>query len=265
MPSDLCFIYNNAVDSSSITASTTFGDTSAQYLKNDVKGMVHKSTENTVTYTCTWGVGVTIEAIALPAINVPVNTTVSVSINSTAVVTNATPFQYTSINTWYIGSASANEFSTGRYSIGCVILSSTYTNVTSLVITITLPGAGTIECSRLIAGRIWRPERYVSNGIEYERKDTSTVARSVTGNLLLDKGYQCDQLSFDIKYMESTDRENLFKLLRMVGSNFIFVTIFPSAANSISQDYSIYGKISSSPITYEMYNIYSYTVSIEGW
>lgn len=265
MASDLCFIYNNAIDSASITASSTFGDTGVAYLKNDIKGMVHKSTANTVTYTCTWSVGRIIEAVAFPALNVPIGTTVSIDINSTNIVSGATPFQYTNITNWYSGSASANEFAVGRYTIGCIILPSSYTNVTSLVITITLPGPGTIECARLVAGKVWRPERYVSNGIKYERKDTSILSRSVTGNLLLDKGFQYDTLSFDIKYMEATDRENLFKLLRMVGSNFVFVSIFPSETNSLSQDYSIYGKIGSSPITYEIYNIYSYTVSIEGW
>lgn len=266
MASSLCFVYNNAIDSASLSADSTFGGTNVNNLKNDIKGMVHSSTASSVIYTATWSSPATIQAIAFPAITASIGTTVSVSINSVEVVTAVLPFQYTRINSGYIGSASGRDFAFGRYSTGLIILPEKYTNVTSCVITITLPSSGTITCSRIIAGELWQPNRFASNGIKHEIKNDSSVVRSGSGNLFIDKGFQYNTLSFDIEYMESTDRENLYSLLRKIGGNsFVFVSLFSDTTNSLAEDYSIYGVITNSPITYEIYNIYSYSVSIEGW
>lgn len=266
MASDLCILYNNAADYATITANTTAGNTSADNLKNDIKGLVHKSTGASVVYSCTWSTAQTIGAIAFPAINANSGTTVSISINGSAVVTGVTPFTYTDINAWYTGSATANEFPYGRYSSGIIILPTQLTNVTSCEITVTLSGSGTIECARLVIAPIWRPNRYASNGIKIEKVDTSSITRVNTGNLVIDTGFQYDTLTFDIKYMEETDRGNLIKLLKMVGSyKYIFLTLFPSQTNRLSQDYCIYGRIISSPITYEVYNLYTYNVNVESW
>lgn len=266
MASDLCIIYNNAADTATISASTTSGTTSANNLKTDNKGTIHKSTGSTVSYTLTWGTGQRVGAIAFPATNLPSTATVTITINSVEVFAPTAIFLYTDIGEWP-GTATVSEFPFGRYTSGYIILDQVYTNVTSCIIGINNSTAGTqIECARLVVGDLWQPNRYASNGIKMERKDTSTVARINTGNVSIDRGYQYDTMSFDIKYMEETDRQNLFAVLRKVGSHKnVFITVFPSFTNRLKNDYSIYGRIASSPITYDIYNIYSYTVNIDGW
>ena len=264
--SDLCFVYNNVIDTSSLTASTTDSG-SANNLKNDIKGLIHRSTGTSVYYEATWGSNQTIGAIVLPATNASVATTVDVKVNGVDVVTGATPFTYSDIDLWgSAASATANDFYKGRISSGYVILPETYTTVTSLRVTLTRADGNKFDISRLVAGRVWRPTRQASNGIKFEKQDNSQITRTNSGNVVLDRGYTYDTMSFDIKYMDETDRTELFKILKMVGSNkFIFVTIFPSLANRLSQDYSIYGRIISSPINYDYYNFYTNTVSIESW
>lgn len=277
MPSDLLIVYDNAVDrmNSSSTASSTDGTTSVNNLKNDVKGKIHRSGyAGSVSYSLVWDVNQTIGAVALPATNLPSDATVQVNLYSNNNYTGSvwsTPvtsaFTYTDINNWngYSGSVTANEFGLGRFTSGYLILPDNYTNIRSARITLQGNTLKT-DNSRLIMGRAWRPNRYSSNGISITQDDTSTVVKTNSGNVVIDSGYKSHNLSFNIEYMEETDRAELVKILKLVGaSKNVFISIFPSTASRLRDDYSIYGRVTKSPLTYEMYGFYNYTVNVEGW
>lgn len=265
--SSLLIIYDNAVDrASSISANNTTAG-SASNVQNDVKGKIHRGT-SPVTFTIAWSSNQPqIGAIAIPMANLPLNTTVSGSITHsggtyTIPSTNIVP--YTDISEFGSSAATVNDFAAGRYSSGFIVLPQTYTSVSQLVLTVT-SGTSSLDISRIVAGRVFKPERFASAGIQHSILNAAESNRLSTGNIVLDAGFQYSTLSFDLRYMQSTDRDNLIKLLKITGSKNVFVSLFSTDSSRLIYDYSIYGRITNSPITAEFYGIYSTTLSIESW
>jgi len=269
-------IYNNVAESaSSISASTTVSNgLSANTLATNSKSLAHRSTGTTVTYTLTWSSAQQINGIVLPATNLSSTATISVLINGTTTISAVNACQNTTLDS-YPGVKNVNSFPYGGLSKTALWFSTTY-SVTTLAITLTDTGKTSlgnpvypsyIDCSRIICGKYWEPSLGVSKeGLEITISDTTQTTRSDAGDLYSDRGNIYDQLNFNLAVLDKTDREELIKIMKYVGSyRNIAVSIFPEGNNRNEQDYLIYGKRETSGIGYLVHNFYSNSFSITGW
>lgn len=268
-------IYDNALDrASSITASTTaVGGLSATSLKTNTKSLAHRSTSAQITYTITWTSAESMNGIILPATNLSSGATIAVTVNSVAQPSiNACP--NTTLD-GYSGIKNVNSFPYGGLSKVAYWFTSTI-SVTTLVITLTdfsRTSKGSpaypsyIDCSTIVCGKYWEPNIGVSKeGLDLTIADTTQTTRSDAGDLYSDRGTIHDELSFNLSLLDKTDKEELIKILKYIGSyRNIAVSIFPEGNTRNEQDYIIYGKRNISPLSYIVHNFYSNSFSITGW
>lgn len=95
--------------------------------------------------------------------------------------------------------------------------------------------------------------------------ETTTTERSDAGDLRVDVGTMFKTLSFQLPYMESTDRDYVWKLLRSNGMRLgMFVDIVPASTDGLEESiYSIYGKLSKNcALTYQVYAHSAVTIEI---
>lgn len=85
---NLRIIYDNIADTATITATSTSGSLSTSNLKKDIKGLVHRSIGNSVTYTLVWASARTIGGVALPATNLSATATIEVRLYSNSAATS---------------------------------------------------------------------------------------------------------------------------------------------------------------------------------
>lgn len=264
---NLRIVYQNLADTSTITASSTAAGLVASNLKLDAKSLVWRSTATTATLTVTLATTSTINCIILPFCNL--TRTAIISINASGLLPDdilACP--YTNPGEW---ASTLIPTGTSKYSYGGGTYARVYfspVTVSSLQINISDPGntAGYIEASRLIVGNYWSPTFNTSFGLTVSPKDMTTNARSEAGDLVSNRGITYNTMSFDLKYLDTTDKTQLLSILKGNGkSKPIFISLFPED-DDVSKEgaHQIYGKLTDlSGIQYTMFGIYSSTVDIE--
>lgn len=276
-------IYDDAAVGATITASNTAsGGLAASSLSTNTKSLAHRSTSTSVTYTLTWSSNKTINGIVLPATNLSSASTIGVVAKNsagTAVYTHngGTPIN-ACVNTTldnYPGIKNVNSFPYGGLSKVAVWFTSTPTTVRSIEITlnrgtdptVTPAYPSYIDCSRIICGNYWEPSLGANkDGLSINIVDTTQNTRSDAGDLISDRGTLHDQLNFNLGILTKTDREDLVKILKSIGTyNNIAVSVFPSSNSRDEQDYLIYGKRETSTIDYIVHNYYSHSFSVTGW
>lgn len=268
-------IYDDKATSATITASTTSGALVAANMQTDYKGQVHRSTGTSVTYTLTWTQAQNIGGIGLPATNLSSTSTIRVRLYTTTA--SATPIAdsgiipangavATQLYNWS-NPLNANSFAYGGATKTAVWFEQQY-SVQKIVIDLVDASnvAGYIDCSRIVCGAYWEPKYNVSSGITHSIVDTSSNIRNDSGDLLSDRGFMHDQLSFDLSVLTESDKSILTQIMRFAGINKnIFVSLMPESNSSREQDYIIYGKRENSDIASPYYKLYSHSMSIEGW
>ena len=124
-----------------------------------------------------------------------------------------------------------------------------------------------LEISRIILGSSWSPKYNTSFGLSNTIKDMSTNTRSEAGDLITFAAPYYNTLTFDLQYMDKTDRSTLFKIIRSIGTRkAIFVSLFPdnSADWSKEQIYQIYGKLVQIPgLAHSTFETYASQIDIE--
>lgn len=276
-------IHDDAAErTTNITASSSASGYDPLGLKTNTKSLAHRTSATSVTYTLTWASDETINGIILPATNLSSASTISVvakNSGGSAVYThNAGTAVSACTNTTldgYSGVKNVNSFPYGGLSKTAIWFTSTPTTVRSLEITLnrgTNPTANPaypsyIDCSRIVCGKYWEPQVGVDkDGLELTVGDTTQTSRSDGGDLISDRGTIYDQLNFNLGILTKTDREELIKILKNVGSyKNIAVSVFPEGNTRNEQDYIIYGKRETSSISYLVHNYYSTSFSITGW
>lgn len=270
-------IYENTADIASISASSTAGALTVGNLKRDIKGLPHRSTTTSCTYTLTWGTPTLVGGIALPLCNLSQTATIRVRIYSDASGTSLIKDSGTllacsgpDLGSWdWLGGLGVNSSAYGAYSKSSVWFDSNYP-IRRCVVEINDASNpnGYVEVSRLVVGPYWEPKRNVQNGtLILELVDGSESERSDAGDLISTRSTMYERLALEIAYMEEVDRSGLLSLARKCGSSKnVLVCVFPDNTNeTVTSDYTVYGKFNSIPITQQYYGFYSVPLEITGW
>lgn len=165
---NLIIIHDNAADRcTSLTASNTSGTLYASNMLNDLKGLAHRSTGTSVSYTLTWANPQSVGGVGLPATNLTAEATIRVRLYSdttgtTLVADSGTKYACPGLNLgmWdWTQPLNANAFAYGGASKSAVWFE-THFSVRRCVIDLvdTANPAGYIDCSRLVVGAYWSPQ-----------------------------------------------------------------------------------------------------------
>lgn len=124
-----------------------------------------------------------------------------------------------------------------------------------------------IEISRIIMGSYWTPKYNTSFGLTASIKDLSTNSRTEAGDLVTFLAPYYNTLSLELKYMNKTDRSQLFKIIKSNGIRRAFyISLFPNNSDDWGKEqiYQCYGKLVTIPgISHDMYENYSSQIEIE--
>lgn len=271
--SNLRLLYNDIVVDATISASTTSGSLVAANMKTETKSEVHRSTGTSVTYTLSWATDQSVNAVVLPCTNLSLTSTIRVRLydsistllHDTTTVDAAPGFNLslgTSIH-------NANLFSYGFMSKSAIWLPSVLTTVRSIVIDLADSSntAGYIDCARILAGVYWQPSNNVENGIQLQSVDASNISRTNAGELVFDRGFINDKVSFNFALLSESDRTEILKIIRAVGTTKnIFISVFPGhSVSTVEQDFMLYGKRSNSALTYRLFGFYNHSMELISW
>jgi hypothetical protein len=272
-------VYDNVTNATSqLTASTTSGTLVAANLLTELKGQVHRSTGTSVTYTARWTLNQRVGCVALPCTNLTATATMRVRLfsdtDATVLVSDsgtavAVPGFNLDPKLWPTA-RNANSFAFGGGVKAVCWFTSQPTNIRAVVIDLvdTANPAGYIDSSRLVIGDYWSPTYNIQNGVQLEVVDNSETSRRDSGDLVTDRSFVYDNLSFDFSLLTDLDKNNLLRIVRNVGTHDnIFVSLFPSDPSATTEhDSSIYGKrSSSSAVTYQLFSYYAHQMQLTGW
>ena len=271
---NLRIIYQNLADLSTttISASTTAGVTTAANLKKDVKSLIWRSTGTTATLTVSFGASKVLRGIVLPFTNLTSTATITATVvggsgYSTGAVL-ACPYQQT--DNWdasYLPvGANSYAYGAGTYARVWFPTAQTCTGV-SIVIANTGNPSGYIEASKLVLGDYWSPTFNTSFGLSSSPKDMSTNTRTESGDLATTRGIRYNSMTFDLTWLDPSDRAILTKILKANGiARPLLISLFPNCTEDFNkeQTYQIFGKLSQlSDISHPMFGIYSSSIDIE--
>jgi hypothetical protein len=300
---NLRIIYNNLVDLSTTTitaSSTQSGTPSVNNLKKDAKGSVWRSSPTTTSGTTVkaflmidLGSAKSVQGVVLAFTNLVSSTaTIRVTgsntaptvgtvdqINTPTVTPNtgtaiaACPWNTLSLPDWGTNPVGANTYAYGGGTYARVWLSDTtayrYWNIE--IIDTRPAGTGYyIEVSRLIMGQYWSPKYNTGYGMTNSMKDLSTHERTESGDLVSQRGPRYSALTFDLKWLDPSDRIQLTRI--MLGNGLprpLLISLFPDNGTTTAQAemeraHQIYGKMVTLPgITYDMLDIYSTQFDVE--
>lgn len=303
---NLRIIYQNAIDTATttITASSfASASTPATNLKLDPKTQIWRSATDTsaqlsngiysirANLVVTFATATVVGGIILPfcnlssaatirvrgytgaaptmagTVSVPIVTATGTLAFDTGIVPTS-PYQALGTWNWGMQPLGVNSYSYGGGTYARVWLP-TQISCTSLVIEIidTSNSSQYIEASRLIVGKYWSPKYNTSFGLSQTVKDLTTNFRSESGDLISNRGFVYNSISFDLSYLDTADRLELSQILKGSGlSKPMFISLFPdnSADYSKEQSHQIYGKLSQlSAIQHSMFDMYGTQIEIE--
>lgn len=273
--SNLRILYNNIADLASTISVATAASASMDWdkLLTETKTEVFRSTNTTPTITYNWSSDQSIDCIILPCTNFTKDALIRIKLYDAASTLLHDTSSISAVKSTNIYSGSeiynSNLFAYGFMSKTAIWLDSIISSVRKMEIIIsdTTNSAGYIECSRVLAGIYWKPTFNVENGVQLSILDDSTVSRTNAGNLVADRGYIYDRISFNYALLPETDKVILANIIRIVGShkNF-FVSTFPdNSSGNEEHDFMIYGKRTNSPLTYRMHGFYGHSMELTSW
>lgn len=273
---NLRIIYNNLVDASTVTVSTgaTASNFSVNSLKNDIKGLVWRSTSTTASLTFQLAASSSVSSVIFPFCNFSKTAQITVKLytntaDSTPVLTKtvtAAPFTALSQTAWSTLPLGVNSYGFGGGTYARCYVTPTNCQKVIVDITDTNNTAGYLEISRAIIGTYWAPTYNTEYGLSAGLTDTSQATRTESGNLVVTNDAVYKTLNFNLSYLVASDRDNLITILRSVGTKrSIFVSLFPEDTEVDREGlYQIYGVLSSlQPITHSTYLTYASSIEIQ--
>lgn len=267
-------IHDNAADRADVVASSTAGQLVASNMQNDTKGLVHRSTSRSVTYTLTWSADEVVAGVGLPATNLSPDAQVRVraysasgQLQADSGLVYACPGAPLELWDW-TQPLNANAFAYGGATKCAVWLDDHYV-ARQLVIDIVDPqtAAGYIDCARLVVGGYWAPERNASYGLLAELVDMTESARTESGDLRSERAPVYDTMDLDLSFLDDCDRARVMQIMRgTAGGRLALVSIFPDDNDSLlEQDHIIYGRLAGGGVTASMPRLFAKKFTIQGW
>jgi hypothetical protein len=271
-------VYNNVANSTSqLTASTTSGTLVAANLLTDLKSQVHRSTGTSVTYTLRWTSNQTVGCVALPCTNLTATATMRVRLYSdtsaTALVLDsgtvtAVPGFNLDPKLWPTA-RNANSFAYGGGVKAVRWFTTQPANIRAAIIDLADASnpAGYIDCSRIVVGPYWSPTYNIQNGIQLDVVDDSETTRRDSGDVITERSFVYDTLTFDFSLLPDSDKNTLIKIMRTAGTHDnLFVSLLPEDSSAITEhESSIYGKRSNGGLTYQLYGYYAHQMQLTSW
>jgi hypothetical protein len=110
-----------------------------------------------------------------------------------------------------------------------------------------------IEISRLVIGNYWAPKFNAPYGLSSTVKDLSTHDRTESGDLVTRRGPRYNAINFDLKWIDTTERQQMAKIL--IGNGLpkpMLVSLFPDNGATVAlaeqeRAHMIYGKLMTMP------------------
>ncbi len=276
---NLRIIHANYIDqATSLAASgSVVGTLVAANMQTDFKGIPHRSSATSVTYTLTWTDGVSIGGVALPATNLSAAATMRVRLYSNTACTAL--LQDTGANiacpglsavpwTWN-GVYNCNAFAYGALSKAVAWFAANQAGVKGMKIDLSdaTNAAGYIDCSRIVAGPWWSPTWNAEyDGLAPGIVDDSTNTRTEAGDLSTDRAPVHEELPLSLPILDESERSYLAQIMRANGIwKPVFLSLMPADGTAAEQDFMIYGKRKNSPYEHPSFARYSHQMTLESW
>lgn len=273
--SNIRILYNNIADLASVTTSTAIStEMGAANLLTEIKTEIFRSSTLTPTITYDWASNVqNINCIILPCTNLTETATIRIKLYdlSLTLIYDSGIVQAVRSNNLYNGALTynVNLFSFGFFSKTALWLPSIVPGVSKMEIILSDPSNASryIDCSRVLSGVYWEPSYNIENGIQLNIIDESTTSRTNAGNLVSDRGFIYDRISFNYSLLTEEDKITLGNIIRNVGTNKnLFISLFPNATSKDEEhDFMIYGKRANSSLTYKIFGFYNHSMDIISW
>lgn len=269
---NLRILYNNVADTATIAASNTAVGFNIDNVKNNKKTSIHRSTANTVVYTLTWATTQKINGVALPATNLESGATIRVQVysatDSNQLISDTNATQACKDRDILIyDSTSAPSYI--DFAFGGATKTSVWFNslLSTRKIVITVVNTAVVDCARIVCGQYWESTRQVSNGITLGYQDSSEIITTRSGNTYADRKPITETMSFSLEYISDVDRQELQKIFRSWGMNaLLYICVFPDNTNpDTTQNYSIYGRNTTTSLQYMFHSLYSTSLDITSW
>jgi hypothetical protein len=255
--SNLRVVYDNAADTSTITASTTSGTLAATNLLTDIKSQVWRSATSSGgvpasgTLTLLLGSTKTISCVSLPFSSLTNLATFNVKYFTLA--GDASPAYTSGVKTAIAGSLYTASGGVNQYAYGGSNYATVWTPPTACQkVTVDISDLGNlggyIEAARIVVGNYWSPTYSAEYGVNITYNDRTINTRTESGDLRSDRGTQNKQLSFVLDFITATDRNTLWNIIKRNGTySPMFISLLPEDTDSgMEQIYEVYGKLSKS-------------------
>lgn len=277
MQNNMRIVYDNLVDTASVSASSTAGSLSVSNLKTNYKTQVWRSVGTSATLTVLFNEAEFISYVGLPFCNLTSDSTMQVRIYSDTSGTNlvydsgvfsgAPPTSFGSINFGFVplGVNYYAYLNAGTYAYHWVDPVAVGQRVE---ITLEDPTnvAGYIESARLVIGAHWSPVINTSYGSEVGFIDNSQQIRTAAGDTRTYNSFKTRTLTLDLEALDDSEIATIQSIVRSVAkSKPILISVYPQDDDSSKeQAYQIFGKQPDvNSFTIQYYDQHSTTITIE--
>lgn len=277
---NVAFIFNNAVEYSTITCSNQSTTLTSNNLKNSYRSKPYRSLNLTgpITISGTLSTPVLINSIAVIGHNIADSATVQLKLynaSNTLIYTSADLATSGSFSTtpWGELEWGYDPFAANVHAQDTAIMElyfETFTELTKrweLVITNPASMFGTyIQIRKLFLGEVFRPTYNFSAGHSYRLVDDAKLERTSAGVLLSDLAtIKYRAVDFDLSVIAEVDRIRLFTEIRAIGkTKDFYISLFPDATTDKKAQYRMLAKFVEVPELVEKFNdFYSSSIRIE--
>lgn len=267
------FIFDNAADRATLTATTAAAGLGPANLKTDIKGQVCRLTGDAGQIVATWSTLQSVGAVVIPASSMGASSTIRVRGYADAAGTQElfdTGARYAApggvLANWdWSQPLNVNSFAWTFPPVTAVYFD--HAAVRRIVIDLEDPDADFIDLSRLVMGRVLATQYNASYGQSDGIVDATKNERTASGDLRTELGPKAKTLGFSLDFIRDSERAQIKQLCSMGIGRSVFVSLCAQNGDPDKErDKSCYGKLRQpSLMTWATYSIHSAAFEIEGF